>query len=331
MLRSLRQYQESEIAQERKKMMEFYEKYGEKATQEAYGADRKLISRWRQRLKERGLMGLKPLSTRPRRVRRSEIPQEIVAYIRTLREKHPRLGKEKIKVLLDEHCQEQRIKTISVATIGNVIKRHKMFYQKTGRIYHNPSSKWAQNPSRKKRLRVRYSPKPQEAGYILSDTVERVTDGIKDYFFNAIDGKMKFALSLNYKRLNSRNMKDFYQRFKKIYPCQIQTWQSDNGSENLGEFDQALDQDRIPHRFIYPRCPKINSYIERYNRTFQEEFLDNHLDIIHDKPLFNRALADWLIFYNAKRPHHSLGLKNPLQYLLQTKAMSHMSLTYTSP
>ncbi|MBI2405222.1 hypothetical protein HYV22_03540 [Candidatus Gottesmanbacteria bacterium] len=29
--------------------------------------------------------------------------------------------------------------------------------------------------------------------HILSDTVERITDGVKDYFLSAIDAKMKFA------------------------------------------------------------------------------------------------------------------------------------------
>jgi len=80
-------------------------------------------------------------------------------------------------------------------------------------------------------------------------------------------------------------MKDFYEQFCALYPLKIKDWQTDNGSENLGEFDKTLQKAHIPHLFIYPRCPKINSIIERYNRTIQEEFIDNHLDIIHDKSL----------------------------------------------
>ncbi|MGQ9638765.1 MAG: hypothetical protein ACUVT6_13400 [Thermodesulfobacteriota bacterium] len=71
----------------------------------------------------------------------------------------------------------------------------------------------------------------------MSDTVARVTDGVKDYFYSAIDARLKFALTLNYKRLTSREMKDFYRRFKEVYPLAIKSWQSDNGAENLGEFD----------------------------------------------------------------------------------------------
>jgi hypothetical protein len=60
---------------------------------------------------------------------------------------------------------------------------------------------------------VRYSPKVEDYGHIISDTVERITDVVKDYFFSAMDVKLKFSLSLNYKRLASANMKDFYERF----------------------------------------------------------------------------------------------------------------------
>lgn len=332
MLSSLKKYAASEVAQKKMEIINFYNEFGEKATIRAFGADRKVVSRWRQRLTQNGgrLESLIPYSTRPKTVRRVSYSQKIVDFIKYYRENHPKTGKEKIKVELDEYCLKEGVKTVSQSTVGNIIKRHKFFFQKSGRIYHNPNSKWAQNKhKRKKRLRVKHPPKLTDFGHIQSDTVERITDGIKDYFYSAIDAKMKFTLTLNYKRLNSQNNKDFYQRFKSVYPGEIKNWQSDNGSENLGKFDKQLEEDQIPHFFSYPRCPKINTYIERYNRTIQEEFIDNNLDIIHDKILFNKKLSDYLIWYNTKRPHKSLGLKSPLQYLLEKGAMSQKSLTYT--
>ena len=136
-------------------------------------------------------------------------------------------------------------------------------------------------------------------------------------------------MTLNYKRLNSRNMKDFYQKFKSVYPGRIKDWQSDNGKENLKEFDQELEREGIPHLFSYPNCPRINGIIERYNRTIQEEFLNHNLDLIHDKILFNQRLADYLVFYNTKRAHKSLGLKSPVDYLISEDLMSKKSVTCT--
>lgn len=144
------------------------------------------------------------------------VPTEIVQFIRQTRQKYPRLGKEKIKPLLDEFCQSNALKTIAESTIGKVIKQHKLFYQKTGRVYHDPNRK---KTIQQKRLRVKRSPRHEDFGHIIADTVERVTDGVKDYFYNAIDAKLKFALTLNYKRLNSKNMKDFYERFCILPPA----------------------------------------------------------------------------------------------------------------
>ena len=43
----------------------------------------------------------------------------------------------------------------------------------------------------------------------------------------------------------------------------IKVVQTDNGSEFLGVFDKYLKERGIEHKFTYPRCPKINGYIER--------------------------------------------------------------------
>ncbi|MEM2921468.1 MAG: hypothetical protein QXF26_04030 [Candidatus Bathyarchaeia archaeon] len=56
MLFSLSRFSGSEVAQQRMKIINFYQLYGEKATKEAFGADRKVISRWRKRLKENGVI-----------------------------------------------------------------------------------------------------------------------------------------------------------------------------------------------------------------------------------------------------------------------------------
>lgn len=124
MLPSLRNFDENETAKQRMKIIKFYDEYGEKAVKEAFGADRKVISRWKKRLKESGgsLESLIPRSTRPKNLRRPESPDWVVEFIRELRKKHPRLGKEKIKPLLDKHADKNGLKPVSESTVGNIIK-----------------------------------------------------------------------------------------------------------------------------------------------------------------------------------------------------------------
>jgi hypothetical protein len=332
MLPSLRKFNQSEVAKERLKIINFFSAYGEKATREAFGADRKTVSRWRKQLSGSGgkLSSLVPKSTRPIKVRVSIINPKIIDFIKNFRKDHPGTGKEKLKLDVDEFCLENGLVTIATSTIGKIIKRNHFFFQKQGKSYHDPSSKWAlKQVKKKKRLRIKHSPKPTDYGHILSDTVEKIIDGTRRYFISAIDAKLKFALTLEYSRLNSFNMTDFYHRFCQVYPLTIRIWQSDNGSENLKLFDEQLQKDNIPHLFIYPRCPKIDAFIERYNRTIQDECLDYHLDELLDIKEGNKLLLTWNLYYNTKRRHHSLNLLSPLNYLISKGQMSQMSVTST--
>ena len=64
------------------------------------------------------------------------------------------------------------------------------------------------------------------------------------------------------------------------------------------------------------RSPKEKSpgYIERFNRTFKEEFVYRYeLSITEDR--FKQKLTNYLVWYNTKRPHCSLNMKSPLQYM----------------
>ncbi|MGB9637599.1 MAG: integrase core domain-containing protein, partial [Microgenomates group bacterium] len=324
MLSSLKRFSRDEVAQERLKILEFYQEYGEKATLKAFGVNRKTIWVWRKRFNSgrNQLSALISSSTRPKTIRRMEVDLRIIKYIKSLRETHYRLGKRKIKPLVDEYCRQLGIKSISVSTVGKVIKRHHLFFQKQGRIYHHPSSGWAKPRRPVKRLRIRYSPKPAEFGHLQMDTVLKINQGVKLYLYSAIDIKLKFSFSLPYFKLNSFNTLDFFKKLELVYPGQIKSLQTDNGLEFLGVFHQYLLKRKIIHYFIYPRCPKINGVIERYQRTLQEEFLEPNLDLIYHPKLFYEKLAEYLLFYNTKRAHESLGFKSPLDYLIEKGGMS---------
>ncbi len=98
----------------------------------------------------------------------------------------------------------------------------------------------------------------------------------------------------------------------------------------LKDFETELKQRRITHWWTYPKSPKMNAHIERFNRTLQESFVDYHEDLLFtDVACFNQELAQWLVFYNTQRPHHSLGLQSPIQSLLTPHPECQMLWTYT--
>jgi len=330
MVSSLRRFSQDEVAGQRLKIINFYTKYGEHETKEAFGVGRKTIFVWRKRLglSQGKLTSLIPTSTKPINVRGMQTDFRIIGFIKTLRETHPRLGKEKIYPLLIQFCKEEEIIPIKESTIGKVIKRNKLFYQKTGRMYHNPASKCAKR-TKTKRLRIRYAPKHKDMGHLQMDTIMRFQDGIKYYLYTAIDTKGKFAFCLPYKTLTSSNTLDFYLKLIQVIPYKVKSVQTDNGLEFLGAFDAYLKKIGTPHLFTYPRCPKINGVVERFNRSIQDEFVDSNLYLIHNQKTFSSKLADYLLFYNCTRVHKSLGNITPLAYLLQKGVMSNNSVTYT--
>ncbi len=326
----LSQSNQVQAVQYRLEVLAFFKEFGLKPTKKAFKVSKTTLYRWKKVLADHQgkISSLLPKSTKPEHLRRMATNPKVVEYIKKLREEHYRLGKQKIKVLLDEYCLSLGILSISVSTIGKVLKRNHLFYQKQGRIYHNPNSGWAQRKP-VKRLRVRYSPQPQDFGHLQMDTVFKIIEGVKSYLYSAIDIKLKFSLSLAYPRLNSQNTLDFFKKVELVYPLEIKSIQTDNGLEFLGDFDHYLKRKKIPHYFIYPRCPKINGVIERYQRTLQEEFLNPNSDLIHHPQLFNGKLAEYLLFYNLKRPHQSLGLKSPMDYLVAEGYLSQMSVIHT--
>lgn len=327
MLASLHHFEQEEIAQQRLKIIQFYDEYGEARTQKAFGVSRQVIATWKKRLQKAGghLQALTPQSTRPQHTRSMQTDWRIVQFIRPVREEHPGLGKEKIKPLLDAYCREQGLRTIAVSTIGKVIQRRQRTRVKRTKAKNH-------RKTRHKRERLRYAPKATDFGHLQLDTIERVYQGVKLYFYSAIDLQSKFSFSLPYARCDSRNAVDFFDKFRQVYPLQpIRLVQSDNGSEFLGAFEDHLRNLQLKQVFSYPRCPKINGCIERYQRTLQEEFVDVYEDLFFDLPRLHRQLAEYLIFYNCQRVHHSLNQQTPMQFLISQKAMSIMSVTHTSP
>jgi len=59
----------------------------------------------------------------------------------------------------------------------------------------------------------------------------------------------------------------------------------------------------------------MNAFIERFNRTINEEYLVYNRALMRDNvDQFNDTLVGWLYWYNYERPHEGLGLISPMEY-----------------
>lgn len=316
-------------AQRRARILTFWEKHGLAATQEAFDISRPTLFRWQKALREGGgkLEQLNKQSTAPRRRRKRVIPEAVKTFIIAERGKE-KLGKDKLAVMM----RDEKIAHLSASTVGRMLADLKRsgslpnpvklsLNGKTGRLHERKPLK------KRKKLRSRH----HEGGLVKADTIVRFTNGIKRYILTGLDRESKFAFGYAYASHSSKSAADFMKTFRYVSPISVTHVQTDNGSEFADHFDVLLNKEGIVHFHSYPRCPKMQSEIERFNRTLSEAFISQNRNLLaYNLPEFNRRLTDWLLWYNTKRPHWSLGLISPLRYICKQLPARQSQMWWTS-
>lgn len=321
----------NQIVQEKLELIKFFDNYGAKVTKDAYGVGRSTVYAWKRRYKTSKYdpASLIPKSKKPKNTRRSYVDPLIKEFIKKLRMEAYRLGKSKIKVLLDEYCTQNNLPKIAESTIGKIIKRERYLFPPR-KVYHDPASKQGQWNPRKIRNRISSRYLTSYPGELVQvDSITIFKDGLMRYLVTAIDVYSRFAFAFTYKSLSSKMSLDFIQKLEETAPFKITNIKTDNGHEFLGSFDEYLTAKGIKHFFSYPRTPKANAFVERFNRTIQEEFVEPKMDLITDVDEFNRKLMEYLVFFNAVRPHRSLDNLTPMGYLVFKGILSNMCVTHT--
>jgi transposase InsO family protein len=126
------------------------------------------------------------------------------------------------------------------------------------------------------------------------DTIERVRDGMRRYILTFIDPASRFALAVALPGKASRHTQSaLCAALAPLLPTRPRVLLSDNGSEFESVFAKTLQAHGIQRWYTYPKSPRMNAHIERFNRTVQDAFVDFHEDLLYtDLALFNQKLAD---------------------------------------
>lgn len=300
----------SDPAKFRLHVLEYYYQYGWKPTITAFKIGKSTLYDWKKRYEKSGksLGSLVPNKTRPHHVRQMTTDWRLIQFIRQFRQTYGNIGERKLKIFLDEYAKELNIPPISSRTISKVIKRRHLYFDIPKKV---------KRRNKFSRYRSRKSPKPNFPGYVEIDSIVVYINNTRHNFMSCIDIYTKFAYVRKVNTLSSLQAKITFQAFQQLLPHPVHTIQTDNGSEFLGKFHQYLETRGIKHIFIYPRSPKLNGVVERFNRTVQEEFINRNDDIYYDLTAFQIKLAKYLNWYNYKRPHASLGYLSPMQFINQ--------------
>ena len=167
---------------------------------------------------------------------------------------------------------------------------------------------------------------PQYPGHLVAlDTVERFINGIRRYVITFEDIYTRFGFAWATKSHASLAAKEFFEHCQKAFPYSFNFLYvlTDNGSEFKKHFSEELRKQHLIHYHTYPKTPKMNAHLERFNKTIQEEFIDYHNYLLLNPDEFNRELMDWLIWYNTRIVHYAFQNKlSPIQFMISLPARS---------
>ena len=254
-----------------------------------FGAHPSTIMRWCRRDKLNGLVRIPTRSSRPKHHPR-QLSEMLVAQIVSVRRERGRSA-EVVQAELS-----RRGVHVSLSSVKRTLDRWGLT-KKRGpkKRYHPPMDR----------------PKVQKPGDLVQvDTVHRLRDdGSRVYVFTLIDVCTRYAYARAYPRISAQLAVDFVRRAQRSATFSFRTIQSDHGSEFSTYFTERV---HVPHRHSRVRRPNDNAHLERFNRTIQEECIDK---LITDPVIINKALPEYLKYYNEERLHFGLKLQTPQEVL----------------
>ena len=269
---------------------------------ERYGASRQSVHAWRRRFEQEGMAGLADRSRRPRSSP-TRTPAEVEALICQLRRDHPRWGARRISYELGRRSVDpvpSRATTHRVLVRNGLIdpqvQQHKRQYRRWQR----------QEPMHLWQLDI-------VGGVPLADgRACKVVTGIDDHSRFVVIAQVMAVPS-------GREVCAAFTAAMRRYgvPAEVLT---DNGAQFTGRhtkpqpvevlFERICRDNGITQRRTKPRSPTTTGKIERFHKTFREEFCD-HVAPFESLAAAQQALDGWVDSYNHQRPHQALDMATP--------------------
>ena len=301
----------SRSARARLTMVDWHRTHGQNVSLTArhFGVARPTVYRWLGRFDRYHLESLEDRPSAPRRRRRPSWTLEQLQAVRAIRERYPRWGKDKLRVLLRRDGLR-----LSSSMIGRILVRLRRAGDLVEPRGHRISTR---NRSWRRPYAVR---KPRDwtierpGDLVEIDTLDVRFPGTILKQFTARDVVSRWDVVELGARATARAAAAVLDRLAERMPFGVRAISIDNGSEFMAEFEAACAERGIALFVLPPRSPKLHGAVERANRTHTEEFYE-----VTDAPAelgaLRTALRAWEIVYNTIRPHQALGYLTPAEYL----------------
>lgn len=132
------------------------------------------------------------------------------------------------------------------------------------------------------------------------------------YLYTAIDVYSRWAYAEYHTRISQALSVQFLARAEACAGFHFACVQADNGAEFGRYFEDCLEARKTAVRHSRVRRPNDNAYIERFNRTIQEECIGSANPFSEE--LYGKVLT-YLAYYNEERLHLGVQCRTPLEVL----------------
>lgn len=254
-----------------------------------FGVGSSTVCKWVKKSKKYGYHPIPTLSSKPKH-HPKELPSDLVWKIF-----HQRLKTKRCAEVVHQELVNQKIR-VSLSSVKRTLDRLGLLKKRS------PWKRFHPHVDR---------PEVEKAGDLVQiDTIHlMVSEKKRIYIFVLIDVYSRWVYAKAYQKMNSRLMLKFVQAAEKQATFRFNMLQSDHGPEFGKWFTTQIKKN---HRYTRIGKPNDNSHIERFNRTVQEECLDR---VSRNVRSLNKALSEYLNYYNNARLHLGISLRTPMQLL----------------
>lgn len=323
---------QQQAVQIRQRAIELFENDHLNVTQlcKMLGRSRTWFYKWKGRLRDLGADGLQNQIRRPCPVNRT--PLDIEGQVLAMAEQFPSYGPQRIAHLLHKNGV-----TIGKTAVHGVLKRNRLNRRKERlewvRINSGEVIKASDLDTDKQRSKHRHIHADNPGDLVGIDLfyVGCLKGVGRIYQFTACDAASSYAWAKLYTDKSAESAVDFITSITNMTATpNIASVLTDNGKEftthwksKNHDFEKALNNLNIKHRYTKVRHPWTNGFTERLNRNILEEFYQVALR----KKIYNTVqelqddLKQFIAFYNFNRPHQGYRLKGrcPAEAFFQAK------------
>lgn len=253
-----------------------------------YGVVKSTICKWVKRASSDHREFVNTLSSAPKH-HPKQLSEDIVARVVQLRLETNRCAPILFATLKCEGV------SISLSSVERILRRFRLVRRKKQTKWYMPVEK----------------PKESFPGSLVQlDTIHYVrANHTRFYVYALIDTHTRLAYAEYHQSISQLHSLDVIRNAQKYFGFKFHTVQTDNGPEFRDTLSYLLRRAKILLRHSRVRKPNDNAYIERFNRTLQEECFEGKIP--HERTA-NKVLAIYLEYYNKVRLHLGLNCQTPI-------------------